>query len=65
MSGFAREHTGNRARGRQRQKFMDRVKKLVRTTEGEDVSIQTIFSAAHDREKWRFMVAKACVRQGT
>ena len=50
---------GKRARGRQRETYLDRIQRLV----GERAC--HIIQAARNREGWRFMVAKACIRQGT
>ena len=50
---------GKRARERQRETYIDRTKRLG------GVKACDIFKLARNREGWRFVVAKACIRQGT
>ena len=52
---------GKRARGRQRITYLGyRIKKKTNIE-----STATIFANAHDRLKWKFMTAHACVTCGT
>ena len=50
---------GKRARGRQRETYLDRIQRLV------GVRACDIIQSVRSREGWKSMVAKACIRQGT
>ena len=51
---------GKRARGRQRTKYMDRIKALCGA-----IQIGEVFNSARNRNRWKFMTAQACITCGT
>lgn len=51
---------GKRARGRQRITYLDRVKKVTGIANTAE-----IFACARNRQRWRDMVAQACIMHGT